>query len=105
MDDPSIPRFVDLYPDWKQDAAGTFADYTERTLNPERYGVVPNAAPGKSRAEHTWTLFADETPLLPPITEFRLKKHKEQIMRAFLNMHWGAYAAADISETCSNARL
>ena len=90
MDDPNVPRFIDLYPDWKSDAIGNFSDYCARSLNPGRYGKLEAPPPAKARVDYQFTRFPDDTPILPPLSEVRRKKHRDQVLRTFLNLHWGA---------------
>ncbi|KAI0705705.1 hypothetical protein C8Q76DRAFT_697117 [Earliella scabrosa] len=88
LDDPNVPRFIDLYPDWKSDAIGNFSDYCARSLNPDRYGKLEAPPPAKARVDYQFTRFPDDTPVLPPLSEVRRKKHRDQVLRAFLNLHW-----------------
>lgn len=89
-DDPKNPRFVDLYPDWKNDYLGQFARYANMTLFPETRN--PNNEKGlkQRRVEPDIVLetYPDGTPILPPIAEHRLQTSKEAVMRAFMTLHW-----------------
>lgn len=86
--DPSVPCFVDLYPNWHKDPSRYYAKYSMRALLGD--DSDSDSVPGPPEAaEYEFEFFDDGLPILPPISLFRTKPPKEKVMRRFLNAHWG----------------
>ncbi|KAI0690383.1 hypothetical protein C8T65DRAFT_700006 [Cerioporus squamosus] len=89
-DDPKNPMFTELYPDWKSDYLGHYSRYANMTLFPGTHDVENEKGLRRKpvEVEVVFDVYPDGTPILPPISEYRLQTSKEAVMRTFMNLHW-----------------